>query len=195
MARRFLTTKVCTGECNKKLPRSAFSPGQGKCRTCRWEHRQHILKEKVDPARVLERKKARIADLEVVLGQSVCTACEKQPSSKDHVLCDKCRLANRERQRDPKTKTKAKARIQPVIDWMTDLKLKTPCTDCKQFFTDPKQLDWDHLPEYKKVAQVSYYVTHGNRKKAEAEMKKCELVCKSCHTKRGIIRGQIVRWQ
>ena len=64
-----------------------------------------------------------------------------------------------------------------------------PGADCGEFF-EPPDMDWDHLPGFEKSKQVSYFVHHGLRKRAEEEMNKCELVCKSCHTRRSISRGQ-----
>jgi hypothetical protein len=58
---------------------------------------------------------------------------------------------------------------------MNDLKAKTPCADCGGFF-EPPDMDWDHLPDFEKSEQVSYFVHHGLRERAEEEMKKCELV-------------------
>jgi hypothetical protein len=122
--------------------------------------------------------------------QRVCPICEKpMPMEPHHVTCELCRTKARLRTHTPEYKVKVQARIQPVIDWMRKLKSGMVCVDCRMP-KDPERMDWDHLPGTTKLKQVSWFVHHGDREGAMREMAKCELVCDSCHTKRGLRRGQ-----
>lgn len=71
--------------------------------------------------------------------------------------------------------------------WMDKLKADTPCCDCGQTFA-PVAMDWDHLPGFVKVDNVSNLVRTGKRLKAEKEIQKCELVCRNCHAIRTLDR-------
>jgi hypothetical protein len=79
---------------------------------------------------------------------------------------------------------------QPVIEWMRRIKSETICADCHLQY-DPDQMQWDHLPGFEKLGEVSLFVYSGRQREAEEEMLKCDLICISCHTKRGWKRGQL----
>jgi hypothetical protein len=56
-----------------------------------------------------------------------------------------------------------------------------PCSDCGQRFP-PVAMDFDHVEEGTKVADVSYLATHRTSVEAvQAEIAKCEVVCANCH--------------
>ena len=74
--------------------------------------------------------------------------------------------------------------------WLNDLKAQTPCADCNEHFP-PDQMDYDHLPGFEKVMRIGLLVRQRTKQAVEEEIAKCELVCKSCHTKRGHKRGQL----
>lgn len=78
-----------------------------------------------------------------------------------------------------------KARLKKRIE---DLK-SVPCTDCNNIF-DPVCMDFDHLPEFEKVREISYMLRHRWAwPKIEAEIKKCEVVCANCHRLRSKSRN------
>ena len=61
-----------------------------------------------------------------------------------------------------------------------DGKLGKPCADCKGTFP-PCAMDYDHLPQFRKVDTISQLVRWGSPHRVFAELAKCELVCKNCH--------------
>jgi len=69
------------------------------------------------------------------------------------------------------------------------LKMDRPCYDCGGVFL-PCQMDWDHLPRFKKCFTI------GNKKMSRKfelvieEINKCQLVCASCHRLRTESRKQ-----
>lgn len=77
---------------------------------------------------------------------------------------------------------KAKAQRVEVAKWYAALKDK-PCNDCGGKF-DPVCMQWDHLPQYSKSANVSNLAKTGRKSAVLAEIKKCELVCANCHALR-----------
>lgn len=62
-------------------------------------------------------------------------------------------------------------------------KTLTPCAECKSNDFDVKQKEFDHV-RGKKVANISYLVTHASTKKLLEELEKCEVICTGCHRKR-----------
>lgn len=64
--------------------------------------------------------------------------------------------------------------------FVTDLKLRTPCHDCGKHFP-PECMDFDHLPGFQKAGLVSQFANWGRKEKAMEEIKKCEIVCANCH--------------
>ncbi len=66
--------------------------------------------------------------------------------------------------------------------WYNELK-NAPCTDCGIKF-HPVAMEWDHLPQYVKIANLSQMLRTSSRKKILNEIAKCELVCKNCHAVR-----------
>ncbi len=59
--------------------------------------------------------------------------------------------------------------------------LKTqPCADCRQTF-HPDAMEFDHLPEFEKVKDMSRFRTSGSLGAFIDELLKCELVCANCH--------------
>lgn len=74
----------------------------------------------------------------------------------------------------------SRAQRKRTKEWMDEIKAKIPCSDCGQSFP-PVCMDWDHSPDSKKLDGIANMVAKGHRKQAEAEIKKCELVCSNCH--------------
>ena len=91
-------------------------------------------------------------------------------------------LANREA-----VMLRSKLARKRLADYVAKLKAETPCADCKQ--TYPYYvMDFDHLPKYKKVADITLLVKAGSSKKLMEEIKKCEIICSNCHRIRTYIR-------
>jgi hypothetical protein len=72
--------------------------------------------------------------------------------------------------------------------WMADIKSGIPCVDCGQTFP-VYVMHWDHLPEFRKVGDVSAMVSSRPREVVLEELKKCELVCANCHVMRTVARA------
>lgn len=77
--------------------------------------------------------------------------------------------------------------------WLRSLKAGRPCTDCGRIF-DPQVMQWDHLPQFEKLGDVS--AAFWGRSEAEIlrEIAKCELVCTNCHTIRTFTRNGWGTW-
>ena len=66
------------------------------------------------------------------------------------------------------------------------LKASNPCTDCAEWY-QPWQMEFDHLPAFKKEFQIN--VGHQLNTRDFAEIAKCQLVCANCHNDRTYKRG------
>ena len=62
------------------------------------------------------------------------------------------------------------------IEWQRELKRDKPCTDCGQVFP-PEAMQWDHLPGFVKLGDISGGLISADRRLFLAELAKCELVC------------------
>jgi len=72
--------------------------------------------------------------------------------------------------------------------WLLSLKAGRPCTDCGRVY--PSQvMQWDHLPGFDKVGDVSEAFWGRSRGEVLAEIAKCELVCTNCHAIRTFDRN------
>lgn len=76
-------------------------------------------------------------------------------------------------------------RIRRNYEYVSTLK-KEPCTDCSKKYPS-YVMQFDHLPEYQKVAGISQ-MKCWSLEKIQAELKKCELVCANCHAERTYLR-------
>jgi hypothetical protein len=63
----------------------------------------------------------------------------------------------------------------------------TPCADCGVKYPY-YVMDFDHIPGFKKVGNISDLVKKGATKLLVEEIKKCELVCANCHRTRTHLR-------
>jgi hypothetical protein len=64
-----------------------------------------------------------------------------------------------------------------------------PCMDCRKRF-NPWQMDFDHRPGEKKIADINRMIRKGNMQKLLDEIAKCDLVCANCHRDRTHQRRQ-----
>ena len=55
-----------------------------------------------------------------------------------------------------------------------------PCVDC--LTDDIRVLEFDHLPEYDKIDGVAKIAKSASLLKLKAEIAKCEVRCRNCHT-------------
>lgn len=72
--------------------------------------------------------------------------------------------------------------------WLLSLKIGRPCTDCRRVYP-PQVMQWDHLPGFHKLGDISEAFWGRSREEVLAEIAKCELVCANCHTIRTFERS------
>lgn len=69
-----------------------------------------------------------------------------------------------------------------------DILKNSSCKDCGE--DNWILLEFDHLPEYDKISEISTMVRHGfSLNKINKEIAKCEIVCPNCHKLRTYKRG------
>jgi hypothetical protein len=73
--------------------------------------------------------------------------------------------------------------------WMAEIKSGVPCADCGAIFP-VYVMQWDHLPEFQKIDEVSAMVSSRTREAVLEELKKCALVCANCHVVRTVSRAR-----
>ena len=108
--------------------------------------------------------------------QSYCKDCRKS-YHREHYLANK----------DMYLKNNA-ARKAELLSYVQDLK-NNPCTDCGNTF-HPWAMHYDHLVSEEKDMEIGKLVVFGSKKRIDAEIEKCELVCANCHAVRAYIRYQ-----
>lgn len=76
------------------------------------------------------------------------------------------------------------------FDRMIEYLGRHPCSDCGE--SDPRVLDFDHLPMQAKRFEISRAVNASTRSWAAIlrEIAKCEVVCANCHRRRTAQRGR-----
>jgi uncharacterized CHY-type Zn-finger protein len=113
-------------------------------------------------------------------GLKRCPRCRKTLARSSFGTCSQCKACMSDRRKDLRA-------------WNSQLKVDRGCADCGETFADhPERLHWDHLPGFEKKAGISEMITRLNSKEdILKETQKCEVVCWSCHFKRGKARGQI----
>ena len=99
---------------------------------------------------------------------------------------------------DPENRAKHRQRLKRNKDANTlinrerirELKELNPCTDCGNTYA-PECMDFDHLPQFEKKANIALMVASGSTwKLISQELAKCELVCANCHRVRTTQRIQ-----
>lgn len=75
---------------------------------------------------------------------------------------------------------KSKLARKRLSQYVAELKASTPCKDCNQTYPS-YVMDFDHLPEHEKVAEIPLLIKAGSSKKLMEEIKKCDIVCSNCH--------------
>jgi hypothetical protein len=138
--------------------------------------------------------------MSVAEGYRVCAQCgELKPLSEYHnsrtgqyTYCRDCRNSYdrryyREHSRSARLERRG-AQITAARLWMAELKSGVPCADCGETFPI-YVMQWDHLPEFEKIAEVSSMVASRTREAVLEELKKCELVCANCHVMRTVARA------
>jgi hypothetical protein len=127
----------------------------------------------------------------------LCTSCRRRkPLTEFHrgkggyqVWCKACRKVY---DRDYHRRTKP-IRLEQKRRWAEDLyawyhELKRrPCTDCGQTF-HIAAMTFDHLPGTEKIGEVSNMIRRRQKRAAQLEVEKCELVCANCHAVRSYER-------
>ena len=108
---------------------------------------------------------------------SYCADCRRQ-YDRDY-YASRGRVARRERQR---------ARALEARTWLDARKDGVPCADCGGRFPS-YVMQWDHLPGYVKLGNVSRLLRSRPRSLVIEELAKCELVCANCHSLRTAARA------
>jgi hypothetical protein len=70
-----------------------------------------------------------------------------------------------------------------LVKNVAEMKLASGCKDCG-YNGSADALQFDHLPGFTKLADVSDLTSRGKRKRAMQEIAKCEVVCANCHAVR-----------
>lgn len=87
------------------------------------------------------------------------------------------------RQRDLIRTAERRARVSEIKSWLAEIKTKSGCVECG-YNKAPVALDFDHLPGFKKIRDISNMAQHPTRNAKEeilSELSKCEVVCSNCH--------------
>jgi len=72
-------------------------------------------------------------------------------------------------------------RVKMLRQYVYEYFLENPCVDCGT--KDIRVLEFDHLPAFKKIKEVSKLVCGGySLETVKAEISKCEVRCRNCHT-------------
>lgn len=83
----------------------------------------------------------------------------------------------------------ARERARRLKQEISELKAKTPCSDCKQQYS-PWIMQFDHRPGMEKIGDIATLANQNQRTKVYAEIEKCDLVCANCHADRTYQRRQ-----
>jgi hypothetical protein len=156
------------------------------CSRCRKQmrHQYHkyrrpkelVPNEQKDPHRLWSEEQGRLKEQ----GLKICPRCRRTLARTEFGSSSQCKQCRADRRSE-------------LHAWNNELKLTQGCTDCDESFSDhPERLHWDHLPGVDKRAGISEMINRLNSKQdILKEMEKCEVVCWSCHFRRGQERGQI----
>lgn len=86
---------------------------------------------------------------------------------------------------------KAAKRKKENTAYIRAVKESIGCTDCH--IKDWRVLDFDHLPQFNKIANLSADRVSGwSRARIDAEIAKCQVVCANCHRIRTYKRAGLV---
>lgn len=83
---------------------------------------------------------------------------------------------------------KAARRRQGIYAEVAAIKEAAGCADCRGRFPH-YVLDFDHVGDDAKVADVATLIRDGNRRAIASEIDKCEVVCANCHRVRTWVRN------
>lgn len=119
----------------------------------------------------------------------LCCKC-KNPSFKQS-MCKSCRiiyigkhyLSNREEYRETKKRQNEKRKKH-----IAKIKTDSGCIDCKNKSLPSCCYEFDHIRD--KIKNVSKLMTY-SIKRIDAEITKCEIVCRNCHKERTYINSNI----
>ena len=83
-------------------------------------------------------------------------------------------------------KISIKTQKEFLAQYLKDLKEKNPCMDCKISYPY-YMMDFDHVRGTKQ-ANVAELINTLSKKRLDAEIAKCEIVCSNCHRIRTHVR-------
>ena len=103
--------------------------------------------------------------------QGYCKPCRKLYDHDYHLRVRPRRIAQKQ------------AAWRRRLEWLRELRADKPCTDCGRRYP-AIVMQWDHLPGFEKLGEISGRLRKASRAKILAEIEKCELVCANCHALR-----------
>ena len=83
-------------------------------------------------------------------------------------------------------KISIKKQKEALARYLKEVKEKNPCMDCKISYPY-YMMDFDHV-RGKKQANVAELINTLSKKRIDAEIAKCEVVCSNCHRARTYLR-------
>ena len=83
-------------------------------------------------------------------------------------------------------KISIKKQKEALARYLKEVKEKNPCMDCKISYPY-YMMDFDHV-RGKKQANVAELINTLSKKRIDAEIAKCEVVCSNCHRARTYMR-------
>lgn len=83
-------------------------------------------------------------------------------------------------------KISIKKQKEALTRYLKEIKEKNPCMDCKISYPY-YMMDFDHV-RGKKQANVAELINTLSKKRIDAEIAKCEVVCSNCHRARTYMR-------
>ncbi len=108
--------------------------------------------------------------------QSYCRQCSRAYAA-EHYRADK-----------PQYYARNKTTREKITELIREFKTSNPCTDCGVFYPF-YVMDFDHLPQYEKLFELSRAPRCGSLTAVQEEMAKCDLVCANCHRVRTFTRA------
>lgn len=70
-------------------------------------------------------------------------------------------------------------KVQKHREFIWNYLLEHPCENCG--LNDPRVMDFDHIDQSTKTAEISYFITRASTENLMAELAKCRVLCANCH--------------
>lgn len=123
-------------------------------------------------------------------------SCFTSNKSKRDGLNHSCRLCHAKYRKNhydsnkPYYMAKAKKFSLVARKIQKEMKKSAQCADCAvRYPNEPWLMEFDHLPGFEKMGEVSRFANNGKTKAMREEIAKCEIVCLICHKRRTASRA------